>query len=364
MSLTKAQIDRSGRIVFHDAALHVWEEGGSGGHDASERWERQFKHEVFARIIQTLNRLGWTCSMPPINELDVKRYGGNVARWAAQRQRFCVKGDLKADLSLTGRHIEFEMFQSVNTPTRPDHEGRYESNKEQAMPYLLRLEMERTRRRIRDYLCNVFTGYTFTEPERNRGFNGVTALEWIQAHYEASRHYDKATGRPRGDEVEYNHRSAERARVVHGQRVWFADYKGRIQAGTAYYNINNMWWVVTDKFGLRNIASFELFTKCPDNLRVKRNGRDRRKRLEAELATAVSTMNFERACTLRDILFQKEMPLFHVWHDEHEMYHCAGFCGYTRDSSKAGKFTADECKGWNSKPNRVIPINNEARNAA
>ena len=29
------------------------------------------------------------------------------------------------------------------------------------MPYLLRLEMERTRRRIRDYLCAVFSGYRF-----------------------------------------------------------------------------------------------------------------------------------------------------------------------------------------------------------
>lgn len=55
----------------------------------------------------------------------------------------------------------------MNTPTRPDHGGRYESNLEACMPYVLRLEMERTRRRIRDYLCNVFSGYTFDSKSRS-----------------------------------------------------------------------------------------------------------------------------------------------------------------------------------------------------
>ncbi len=76
--------------------------------------------------------------------------------------RWCSKGDLKADLKVSGRSITFEMFQNVNAPDRPDHGGRHQSNKEFHMPYVMRLEMERTHRKIRDYLCAVFTDYKFT----------------------------------------------------------------------------------------------------------------------------------------------------------------------------------------------------------
>jgi hypothetical protein len=48
--------------------------------------------------------------------------------------------------------------------------------------------------------------------------------------------------------------------------------------------------------------------------------------------------------------------LFNVWHDEHQLYHRAGFCGYTADQSKAGKFTTDEVRGWDSAPNKVMSI--------
>ncbi|AZD65984.1 hypothetical protein SAMN04489802_4410 [Pseudomonas chlororaphis] len=39
----------------------------------------------------------------------------------------------------------------------------YQSDKEKHIPYLMRQEMEHTRRRIRTYLCNVFSGYYFDE---------------------------------------------------------------------------------------------------------------------------------------------------------------------------------------------------------
>ena len=54
-----AQINREGTVSFGETSLSIWEEPGrqamiGGG------WERTFKRQVFARIIQQLNRLGWT----------------------------------------------------------------------------------------------------------------------------------------------------------------------------------------------------------------------------------------------------------------------------------------------------------------
>lgn len=351
--MTKGRIERAGRVVFHDSELRVWEEGIPREWNAARAWERQFKRDVFARIVQTLNRLGWTCVVPP--EM-VKQYGKNFA----EDYRYCRKGDLQAELSLSGRCIEFEMWQDVQNGSNPNG-GKYDFDKASRMTYLQRLEMERTRRRIRDYLCNVFTGYEFESPRNPEiGVMGMTAEEYAEHSRRTSGHYVPELGRARIYPGSRNDIARDGGTIEHGAKVWAIDRKGRIVTGTAYYSLNNNWHIVTGKYGLLYAHTGEIFASRPDNLRVKRNMRERRKRLERELAKAVEQMNYERAATLRDILFPGNPDLFNVWHDEHQMYHCSDFCGYTRDQSKAGKFTADEVREWNRAPNKVIPIRREA----
>lgn len=359
-----ATINRTGSVSFGDASLSVWEEGiaaarQAGGWAAAEDWERQFKRDVFARIVQQLNRLGWTCEIP---EDYVKQYSLSFAR----DRRNCHKGDLKGWLEICGRHIEFKMWQSINTPTRPDHGGKYESDKEGVMPYVLRLEMERTRRRIRDYLCGVMWGYTFDPKHRSiyRKPLERTAMECIEERYAESRHFkgdwpayvEHETRSGWGNCFNGNRTSADRVLLEHGQRVYFFDRKGRICTGQALYNINNMWWVVTGRYDYTNMACFELYSTAPDNFRVKRNARLRRKRLEGELSKATKVMNFERAALVRDLLFPRGAQLYVVWHDDHKAYHCAGFSGYTNNINDAGKFTADEVHGWSAAPNKVMEL--------
>ena len=354
------QIERQGRVHFGDASLHVWEEGLGGSYEERRAWEQKFKREVFARIIQQLNRLGW-----------------NVGPWAgaehykviAHNYHTCSKGEhLHAELDISGRHIELEMWQSANTPTRPDHQGRYESNKEAVAPYLLRLEMERTRRKIRDYLCNVFTGYTFDEPRPGRHgrkrLKPPTAMEFLEGCYAESHHF-------KGDWQAYlevhnrpglvacfnsNRKSADGKLLEHGQQVYFFDRKGRAQTGTAFYNINNMWWVVSGKYAVTNEASFELYVDNPGDLRRKRNTKLRRSQLEKQLNKAMASMNFERAARLRGIIYPPNEPIFCLWHRGHQAYHCAGFRGYANDQLQAGKFTRAELKGWENDTNEIVPL--------
>ena len=360
-----ATIQRTGVVSFGDANLSVWEDGiaaarRSGGHAAAEAWAREFKRDVFARIVQQLRRIGWAVTMPEIDPHAVKHYGGRVARESAERMRFCTKGDLKADLEISGRTISLKFFQSVNCPSRPDHEGRYEWDKESVMHYLLRLEMERTRSRIRDYLCGVMDGYTFEDKKHSiyRKPLERTAMECIQAHYDESIHF-KGVGwdkRKAESDMAYNLKSADGVMLDHGQRVWFFDRKGRINTGVAYYNINNMWWVVTGRYDYTNEACFELYTSLPENFRAKRNTRRRRKRLEGELSKAIKAMDFERAATIRDLIFPRGERLFVVWHEDHKAYHCANFQGYTTNITDAGKFTKTEVRGWAEAPNKVIQL--------
>lgn len=350
MTLTpKGQIDREGRVHFGDASISVWEEGLSSRmtHKERDAWELAFKRQVFARIIQTLNRIGWKVEQPAINPHDVKHYGGLVARWATERHRNCSKGDLKGELEISGRTIKFEMWQGVNTPTRPDHGGRYESNKEACMPYVLRLEMERTRRRIRDYLCNVFTGYSFEERTPNFKPASMPALEWIASRWAENEHAnpDEWEDAARRDvELDpYNRKSGDGLQLEHGQRVYTTDYHGRWLVGHAYKD-GGMWDVVVSHLRYERKSANELYVTRPTDLRSKRNDRQRRKRLEGELAKAVKAMDFKRAEVLKNILWPTPEPLFFIVKEG--AYFRPNYCGYTSDKVEAGKYTEAELKPY------------------
>lgn len=345
MKTPKGQINRTGVVSFGDASLAVWEDGirdarEAGGYAGESAWQLAFKRQVFARIVQTLHRIGWTVG---------PRDRANHNKAIAQNHRTCRKGDLQAELSVSGRRINFEMWQGVNTPTRPDHGGRYESDKEGCMPYVLRLEMERTRRRIRDYLCNVFSGYTFDPKHRSiyRKPLQHTAWEIVQQHYAKSIHFkgvDFEDYKYRNYGLPGNLKSADGVELTHLQKVFFTDSKGRWLTGTALYNINNMWWVIYDTYSYTNVACFDLHAKPPANLRAKANGRQRRQRLNGLLADAVKAMDFDRAKLLKGILWPEPEPLFHIL--KNGAYFRPNYCGYTSNPVDAGKYTRAELRPY------------------
>ncbi|WP_454056775.1 UvrB/UvrC motif-containing protein [Cupriavidus sp. Marseille-Q8015] len=353
MAQTKGRIDRTGVVNFHDAKLSVWEDPERGA-DTMGDWGRTFKRQVFIRIAQKLRQIGWTVEMKPIDPRDVKHYGGNVARWSQERHRTCRKGDLQAELSVSGRCIELEFWQDVQNVSNRNG-GRYDFDKEDRMTYLQRLELNRTRNRIRDYLCAVFTGYTHTPADKALGFAGLTALEYVDKRLKESGHYRPELGHA---QMYGKPRTADGTELHHGSFVYGFDRKGRPFCGTAFYDLNSRWVVVTGRYDVEYVSDTDLYTTVPQNLKVKRNDSLRRKHLERTLQAAVEKMDFERAAKVRDVLFPGNPNLFVVWHREHQLYHCSGFCGYTRDKSKAGRFTAEEVRGWDQAPNEIRPAVN------
>ncbi|MDF3837110.1 hypothetical protein P3W85_29765 [Cupriavidus basilensis] len=305
MTMTKGRIERSGKIHFGDASLAVWEEGlraarDAGGYKAEQAWERDFKRDVFARIVQQLNRLGWTV-------------GPQTYIFTGNNSRYCTKGDLQADLKVCGRHIEFDMFQNVNAPERPDHGGRYQRDQEKHMPYVMRLEMERTRSRIRNYLCNVFIGYEFQPPDISSPNPDPLAYfndSW-DGEYEKRRGIHRfkrgADGWPSDDEISsWSRKDKDGALLNHGDVRWMRDSKGRLLRGRVYGGINGMWLFVYGP-GQRdhthkNANTFFTY-RAGETPRKLVHSDVRRKRLEHDLQKSVEAMNFERACVLRDVLF-------------------------------------------------------------
>lgn len=338
-------IKREGRVSFHDADLHVWEEPEG---PVQWEWERQFKKDVFLRIAQQLRRMGWQTEVPADM---VEQY----SRSFAESRRYCRKGDLQGLLEVTGRHIEFQMWQDVANGENPNG-GRYDFNKEERMPYLLRLEMERTRRRLRDYLCNIFSGYEFNDKRRQkRGPGGLTAREWVEQDIRSSGHYVPQLGHARIS-MACNARSADGETIAHGDRVYAVCYDGRVVIGTAYYSLNSSWWVVTGKYGAICVQAGNIHLKSPGNLRRKRNERLRRKRLEGELAKAIKAMDFRRAEILKGVLFPKAEPLYLIWHKEHGAWFAPDFSGYRNSVNDAGKYTLAELGGYAKETDLTRPV--------
>jgi len=369
---TPQLIARTGTVHFHDASLAVWEEGLNSHMTMKQRdaWETQFKRDVFARIIQSLNRLGWTVA--PWHDAD--KYPA-----IARSHRTCHKGDLKGDLSISGRHIEFKMFQSVNCPTRPDHEGRYESNKEACMPYLVRLEMQRTRNRIRDYLCNVFEGYEFrpakiasANPDPLAYFND----SW-DGEYEKKRgtHRFKrgADGWPDHSEVRERARTdRDGVQMDHGDVRCARDRKGRLLRGRVYGGINEQWMLVygPGPSDFTHVYHNQLFTYRPGETPAKDLPEsERRKKLQRLLEQATKALNFERAAVLRDLLFPKAEALYLIQCLKDDLYFGSNYSGYTHDTAHAGKYTREQLKpylkgGLETRDHRAVLVREAAGSAA
>lgn len=328
-----AQINRVGTVSFGDASINIWEEPGC---TVWGEWGRQFKKDVFLRMAQQLRRLGWKTEVP---KDMVEQYGQRFA----EDHRYCRKGDLQGLLDLSGRCIEFQMWQDVANGENSNG-GRYDFDKEKRMPYLLHLEMQRTRNRLRDYLCNVFAEYDFKDHSPNakrRGPGGLTAMEWVERDLRSSGHFVEELGHARIS-MECNARSAEGETITHGASVYTLDSKGRIVTGTAYYDLNQNWHVVTGKYGVMCSQASKICLHNPGCLRIKRNERLRRQSLERELAKAIKAMDFKRAQVLKEVLFPEDEPLFLIWHKGHSAWFAPNFCGYRSSANDAGKYTRAE----------------------
>ncbi|KLK91382.1 hypothetical protein AA309_19975 [Microvirga vignae] len=318
-------ITRKIELRSHDTSIGIWQDDPN---------DPTFEREIYGGLNRLLRDLGWTVGQDPKVH---KRH-----RILSPQNRLAKRGDLRAKIRITGRAIEVTVWAETWPIDNPN--GReYDFGKLARMTYLDRLRFRLLHRRIAAWLQERAI-VAIAAPGRSElpSVGGITAAEYIARDYAASVHKDKELGRP-VPRYAYNCTSRDERTIEHGSKVWFLDRKGRICRGTAFYNINNMWWVVVGAYGLRNLATHEILVEKPEGLRVKRNERARRERLEAELSKAVIAMNFERAATLRRVLFG-DAPVFLIWSKEKDAYYRSCSAGYTTDASRAGRYLRDEAE--------------------
>lgn len=305
-------------IRIHDAHLGIWQD------DANDP---SFREEIYKPLLKEMARRGWKLRADPHT---LKHY-----RILSPLRRIASRGDLRAQVNLTGRALQIE-FWAETWPIANPNGRRHDFNKLQRMTYLDRLRLHLERSRILTWLRSI-APVTVDEREPPN----LTPMQRIERDYTESWHTDKALGRPRCTQ-DYNRRSGDGGMVEHGNTVWFANRSGRICRGAAYYRLNSMWWVVAGG-ELLNLSCGEILCSPPADLRSKSNERQRRARLEAELAKAVHRMDFHRAAILKAILFG-DQPTFLIWARDKSAYYRAGWAGYTPDSIDAGRYTRTEAE--------------------
>ena len=80
--------------------------------------------------------------------------------------------------------------------------------------------------------------------------------------------------------------------LINGELKYFRDYKGHLRRGEIYHNLNNMFWVITDKYSYTNKANFDLFDISEDTI-LKRYRPRSRKSIISSLETEYSSYDNE-----------------------------------------------------------------------
>lgn len=289
-----------------------------------------FRRDIFMKLVAHMRKRGWTVSPDPT---VLRRY-----KSISRNCKVARKGHLKAHVEICGRSCEVTFWSDAARRDNP-HGQRYDFDKFDRMPYLDQKRFLLERQKILDWLTAQCRA-TITRPVSRRSHK--TALDYIAAQYAESWHSDKALGRP-VCKYDYNARAADGGAVTHGCTVWFRGQDGRWRRGQAFYNINNMWWVVENRFRWTNLACFELYLRQPANLREKRNDRSRRRALERELKHALQASDYLRADVVNRILFGDDAPHY-IWSRKNDAYYGTDYSGYTKSQLNAGRYTRAEAE--------------------
>jgi hypothetical protein len=319
---------RSGKIAIHDATLGIWEKGVN---------EDEMRSKVLGPTIRFLRSIGWKVGDDP----QTKKHYPTLN----QNHRYGRKGDLETAIRLCGRHLEIVLFQNVANVTNING-GRYDFDKIQKMPYLLRVQAVWTMAALSVFLAQRH-GYSLSmDVKLPVGAGWLTAMQSIEAEYASSYREPCHLRSDWSSSGLYNRNSGDGQILEQGQTVWLKPDYGPLKRfwikGQAFHRFNNMWWVVAGQYQMHHCSAHELRTTSPGSERGV-NHRQRRESLEKKLSKAWSSGHFERAARLRKLLFG-DQPLFRIWSDKKDAWYACQAMGYAVSPERIGLFTREEAE--------------------
>lgn len=175
--------------------------------------------------------------------------------------------EFKAERYPAGFKITF--YQNLNYEN--PNGGYYDFDKRQKMPYLMQKQFENVILKLKSVLLNASCkddtkpDYVLAEDKLKR----IMVEEWYYPQTDMSFDLSEIEGVVLPETPEYNILDRDGKPILNGNIKYFRDYSGYLCRGKCYKGLNNMWWVITDKYTLRNIANFQLFDLSPNDERSR-----------------------------------------------------------------------------------------------
>jgi len=239
--------------------------------------------DTYHGLMKVLGHAGFTIQRDP----------AVTSRWKSlgKTHHHAQRGDLQCTMEVYPAGCKLEFYQEVNV-TNPNG-GRYDFNKLEKMPYLVKVAFRYAFQQVTAYLKS--QGYITTDDDPAR--DAWERVAYLRREMVSRRYY-------KGTVESYNAKDRDGVMLRDGDIRYYRDHQGVLWRGIVMHNINNMWWVVSNDHIYHNIASFYLFS-LPPGCPLVRKLRPKTvciQRLQQEKAKAVQREDFEKAAILRDIL--------------------------------------------------------------
>lgn len=257
-------------------------------------------YNIFSSCIQYMGSRGWVVAKDP--EIE-KRY-----KTLSKYHRYAAKGLLECNIEIMPIGIHFQFYQNVNT--KNNYGGKYDLNKLEMMPYLIRQQFINETNKLMAYVSDLQNAPIKEQQEPDNAVDKI-----IYSFQTTSFYRNKITTLAEIVETmsDYDHKfnSTDRdgKKIECGQIKYFrCEYTGRIYRGEVWHHINNMWWVIVNRTTRRNIASFHLFDPSLDDYALRRKIRERLPKEyveKMEVLSRVSTKELVRAINRRKVAIQQ-----------------------------------------------------------
>lgn len=174
-------------------------------------------------------------------------------------------GDLEFKAKRYPRGFKIMFYQNVVFEN--PNGGEYDFDKREKMPYLLGKQCDTMLYKLANFLLE--KGITDETKISYRTAEDKIKASYVESFHHPQTNMDFTLSDLNGGSATFYSNSIDRdnKRLYNGDVKYFRDYNGYLYRGKCYHNINNMWWVITNKNTVRNIASFELFDLSPEDVR-------------------------------------------------------------------------------------------------
>lgn len=147
-------------------------------------------------------------------------------------------------------------FQNVNFANQ--HGGYYDFDKREKMPYLVGKRFEWTVNIISNFFEQA--GVVNKSEPLCRFAEDKIKLDFVKSFHHPQKNMRFELSELDGETTDGVNGTDSNGKTIHnGDIKYFRDYSGYLQRGKVYHNINNMWWVITDKCTIRNVCASCLF---------------------------------------------------------------------------------------------------------